>query len=68
MRPADGGMTGREIGASFVEREMRARLHVVRDVAGEHALQPRRVHDDDVIEALTSDRPDDALHVGVLPR
>lgn len=42
--------------------------HVVRDVLREDAVPPRRVHDDDVIEALTSDGPDHALHVGVLPR
>ena len=37
--------------------QMRSRLHVVGDVSGEHLAQPRRVHDDDMVEALTSDRP-----------
>ena len=31
-------------------------------------MQPRLVDHDDVIEALTSDRADDAFRVGVLPR
>jgi len=31
-------------------------------------LQSRRVHHDDVIEALASDRADDPFHVRVLPR
>ena len=53
---------------SLSEREMRARLHVVGEVLAEHPLQPSLVHDDDVIQALPSDRPDDALDVGVLPR
>jgi hypothetical protein len=29
-------------------------------------VQPRRVRDDDVLEALTPDRADDSLHVGIL--
>ena len=47
---------------------MCARAHVVRDVVHQHAVKTRCIHHDDVIEALTSDRADDALHVGVLPR
>jgi hypothetical protein len=52
----------------LLEREMRSRLHVVGDVSGEHALEPRSVDDDDVIETLPPDRSDDALHEPVLPR
>ena len=51
----------------LAQREMRARVQVVREVVSEHPLQPSLVRDDDVIQALTSDRPDDALDVGVLP-
>ena len=47
----------------LVEREMRARVQVVREVVAEHWRQPRRVGDDDVVEALTSDRPDHTLGV-----
>ena len=50
----------------LVEREMRARVQVVREVVAEHSLQPRRVGDDDVVEALTSDRPDHTLDVSIL--
>ena len=50
----------------LLECEMRSGPHAVRDVIGEHPLQPRRAHNDDMIEALTSDGPDDALDVGVL--
>ena len=50
------------------ECHMRSRLHVVRDVPNEHPLQSRRIHHNDVIEALTSERLDHALHVSVLPR
>ena len=65
MRPADGGVTGRVTRRVLAEREMRSRAHVVRDVVCKHAVQSRRVHHDHVIEALASDRADDALHVGV---
>jgi len=47
----------------LVEREMRARVQVVR----EHPLQPSLVRDDHVIQALSSDRPDNALDVSILP-
>jgi hypothetical protein len=43
---------------------MRARLHVVVDVANEHAVQSGRVHHDDVIQALAADRADHPLHEG----
>ena len=47
---------------------MRAGAHAVRDVPREHPPQPSLVRDDHVIQALASDRADDALDVGVLPR
>ena len=52
----------------LAQRQMCSRPQVVRDVVREHPVQPRRVHHDDVIQAFTSDRANDALHVGVLPR
>ena len=47
---------------------MCARAQVVRDVVRQHAVKAVCVHHDHVIEALASDRADDALDVGVLPR
>ena len=47
---------------------MCARARVVRDVVRQHAVKARRVHRDNVIELLASDRADHAFHVGVLPR
>ena len=44
---------------------MCARPQVVRDVVVQHAVKALGVHHDHVIEALASDRADDALHVGV---
>jgi hypothetical protein len=41
---------------------------VVRYIVRQHTMKARRVHHDHVIEALASNRPDDAFHVGVLPR
>jgi hypothetical protein len=55
-------------GRIFAQRQMCSRAQVVRNVVREHAAQPRRVHHDDVIKAFTSDRANDALYVGVLPR
>ena len=50
------------------EREMRTRAHLVRDVARKPLTQAEFVHHDHVIQALTSDRADEALDVSVLPR
>ena len=44
---------------------MRARVQLVREVVAEHSLQPRRVGDYDVVEALTSDRPDHTLDISI---
>jgi hypothetical protein len=46
---------------------VRPRVHVVRDVVGEDALEAGDTEDDQVIEALTSDRANDAFDIGVLP-
>ena len=40
---------------------------VVDDIVVEDSLEPGLVRDDDVVQALTSDRSNDALDVGVLP-
>ena len=43
-------------------------VHVVRDVVDEDASEPSGTEYDHVIQALTSDRADEALDVGVLLR
>jgi hypothetical protein len=51
----------------LAETEVRPRVHVVRDVVRENALEPVDAEYDYVIEALTANRADEALDVGVLP-
>lgn len=53
---------GRQI---FAQRKMCSGAHVVRDVVREYQVEPSRAPDDDMIEALTPDRADDAFNVGV---
>jgi hypothetical protein len=67
MRPADSGDTGRVTGVSLL-RARCVRAQVVREVVREHAVKALCVHHDHVIEAVASDRADDAFRVGVLPR
>jgi hypothetical protein len=52
----------------LVEAEVRAGSMVVIDVHLEHASKMRLVQDDHVIATLSSDRPDYAFHVRVVPR
>jgi hypothetical protein len=47
---------------------MCARVQVVRDVVRKHAVKALCVHHNHVIEALASDRANESLRVGVLPR
>ena len=37
-------------------------------ICRQHTAQVTLIEDDDVIETLTADRADDALHISVLPR
>ena len=46
---------------------MRPRSLVVRDIGAEQSSQVLFVEDDDVVETLASDRPDDPFDIGVLP-
>jgi hypothetical protein len=55
-------------GRVLVEREMRTRFQVVRDVRGQGAAQSARIGDDDVIEALAPNGADESLGIAVLPR
>ena len=56
------------VGAFVVEGLMRAGGVVVREVTAQQASEVPFVEHDDVIEALPSDRADDAFRVAVLPR
>ena len=47
---------------------MSARFQVVLDVRGQGAAESALIGDDDVIEALAANGPDQARRVGILPR
>ncbi len=63
LRPLDGP----SVGCVFVEREMRSRTVVVREVAGQNAAQMALAEDEDVVQTLAPDGADDALGEGILP-
>ena len=48
----------------LLQCQVRSGLHVVSDIRGQYSMQPRGVGHDEVIEALASNRADDALDVG----
>jgi hypothetical protein len=60
-------LDGSEVWRIFVEREMRASPVIVRKVAGQDAAQMRFAEDQNVIQALASDRADEPLRERVLP-
>ena len=47
---------------------MRSRLMVISKIRRKHAAQVALVEYDEVIETLSTDRTNDALHISVLPR
>ena len=51
----------------LLEREVSPRLVIVEKVAGQEASQMAFAQDEDMIQALTSDRADEPLREGVLP-
>jgi hypothetical protein len=53
--------------AVFVEREMRSGIMMILKVARQDVTQMTLVEDDNMIQALTTDRTDEMLDVGVLP-
>src|SRR2546425_7287700 len=55
------------VGCILVEREVSARPVVVREVAGEGAAQVPFAEDEDVIQTLAPNRPDEPLREGILP-
>ena len=56
------------VGRILVERQVRARLVVVREVASQGAAQVLFSEDDNVIQTLAPNRADEALGEGGLPR
>ena len=55
------------LGCILVERQVSARLMVVREVASQGTTQVLFAEDDDVIQTLAPDGVDEALGKGVLP-
>src|SRR5439155_17869945 len=51
-----------------VEREMRASLMIVGEVAGQDAAQVAFAENQNVIQTLAADRADEPLREGILPR
>jgi hypothetical protein len=49
----------------LVEREVRARPLVLRDVAAKHSTKMPLIEDDDVLDTLAADRADHAFDVGI---
>ena len=62
-----GGLDRARIGCVLPKRQVRARPLVVGEVRVEQASEMPLAEDDDVVEALAADRPDDALDVRILP-
>jgi hypothetical protein len=61
-------LDGPDVGGILVEREVRASLVVVREVPSQDVAQVPFAKDEHMIQALASDRADEALRQGVLPR
>ena len=55
------------VGGVLVEREMCARLMLVREVADHDAAQVPFTEDENVIQTLPPDRADEPLREGILP-
>ncbi len=53
--------------AVLVEREMRSGVMMILKIARQYAAQVTLVEDDNVIQAFTADRTDQALDIWVLP-
>lgn len=78
VEPADlqdlDDVTGRRrgdrpcVGSVLVEREVRSRPVIVREVMGEDTAQVPFAEDKDMIEALAPHRADQPLHERILPR
>jgi hypothetical protein len=65
--PAAGSSMGLGSGASFVEREVRARLRVILEVASQDSAQVSFAQGENVVETLSPGRTDQALRERILP-
>ena len=63
-----GELDGPDVRRILVEREMRARPVIVGAVSRQGAAQVPFAEDEDVIQTLASDRADEPLREGILPR
>src|SRR5215471_15912099 len=52
----------------FIQPQVSSRTQVILEIRIQEAAQRRLVQHHEVVEAFASDRPDQALHVGTLPR
>jgi hypothetical protein len=55
------------VGTIYLEGEMGTKAVVIGEIRGEHASKMSVVEDDDLIEHLATDTPDEPLAVGILP-
>ena len=65
---AGDGVNITRLRAVHFQRPMNSPLAIVVEVLGEYSTQVPFMEDDDVIEAVASNRPDQPLDVGTLPR
>jgi hypothetical protein len=56
------------LGAIHSEGQMGTKAMVIGNIRGEHAPEMPVVEDDDMIEHIAPDTPDEPLAVGILPR
>mgnify|MGYP005638109061 CR=1 FL=1 len=72
MRKSDDVARVRRVNGSWLrallaQRQMSSRRVVVRHVGAKHTIQMSLVENDVVVETVSPDRPDEPLHVGILP-
>lgn len=56
------------LGAIHLEGKMGTKSVVIGDIRGEHSPEMPVIEDDDMIEHLATDTPDESLAVGIVPR
>ena len=61
------GLDSAGVGAIHIEGKMGTKAVVIGDIRGEHAPEMPVVEDDDMIEHIATDTPDEPLAVGILP-
>src|SRR5437016_2495120 len=62
-----GELDGSDVGGVLVERGVRVRLIIVREVPGQGAAQASFAKNENMIQTLAPDRTDEPLRKGVLP-